>query len=357
MSKSKTRIQVEVTGESPVTEPVQIPAPTPMQAVALDLGNAYCVLTASGGITATWRSVQGRISDAKRLKDLPFEDVLKFGETWYVFGEKAYTYAPRNLEDYPAKNRYTSPWYKRLFTYALHRAYGLRVPTDETMSPRVILSVPASLYSNEPIVQNIRRNLIGSHEIHTTFDTCLKVEIVPDDLVVIPEGAGSFIAAASVEGGGALNHGLWFVLDVGYLTTDLIVFRDGEYVPDFAMSDDAAGISEVAKTVARHVAGVTGVDLDPVDIDPQLQCESIIVNSLTVPIKEVRDMGLMALGERIGRLVLQASAGQNVTGVLLTGGGTDHVRNYIAAAGLPTITRTANPRRDNVDGAFKMLVD
>ena len=91
MSKSKTRIQVEVTGESPVTEPVQIPAPTPMQAVALDLGNAYCVLTASGGITATWRSVQGRISEAKRLKDLPFEDVLKFGETWYVFGEKAYT--------------------------------------------------------------------------------------------------------------------------------------------------------------------------------------------------------------------------------------------------------------------------
>lgn len=328
------------------------PQATTIRAISLDLGNAYCNLVADGPVIADWRSVQGRVSDARGLNELPFDHVLKIGETWYVFGEAAYTYAPRTLEDFPATNRYTSKWYKRLFAYALHRAYGLRL-ADGPFYPAVILSIPASHYSNDLVVDNVRENLVGPYVLGTTHGTATQAEILPDNLRIIPEGAGSFLAAAA--GNKALESGLWFILDVGYLTSDIVAFRNGDYAPDLATSDPAAGMSRVAQAVARFIAGITGVELRPADIDPHLHCPSIEVNKEQIDIQDVKQVAISALGERIARFVSQAAAGQNLSGLLLTGGGAELMRDAIQIPGLPPALVAPNPRRANVEGAYKLI--
>lgn len=328
------------------------PQATLIRAISLDLGNAYCNLMADGPVVSDWRSVQGRVSDSRGLKELPFDDVIQIQDTWYVFGEAAYTYAPRTLEDFPATNRYTSKWYKRLFAFALHRAYGLRL-ADGPFYPAVILSIPASHYSNDLVVEKIRENLIGPYFLVNTHGQATQAVIDSAGLRIIPEGAGSFLAAAAANRN--LESGLWFVLDIGYLTSDIVAFRDGDYAPDLATSDSEAGMSRVAKAVARFIVGVTGVELRAADIDPQLHCPSIEINKEMIDIQDVKRTAVVTLGERIARFVMQASAGQNLSGLLLTGGGAELLRDAIQIPGLPIPIVAPNPRRANVEGAYKLL--
>lgn len=327
---------------------------TTIQAISLDLGNAYCNLTASGGLNFDWRSVQGRVSDATRLKDLPFDHVINIEGQLWAFGSAAYTFAPRTLEDFPATNRYFSAWYKRLFTYALFRAFGLRIG-EGVFYPRVILSIPAGLYSNEDVVRKVKDNLIGAYTISTVLGTDLHVVIHPGNMQVVPEGAGAYIACASAPNGAVFQQGLWFVVDVGYLTSDIVAFRDGDYVPDLSNSDPAAGMRYVSGAVARKLHAITSVDLKPEEIDPYLQCDAMTVNSVSHPIGAYRTAALTNLGTRIAGFVQRNSAGLNLTGIILAGGGADYVHEYISSAGLPAVHLSPNARRANVEGAYSLI--
>ncbi len=333
---------------------VTLPQPTEVDAISLDLGNAYSNLMASGGLSCDWRSIQGRLSDSTRLKELPFDHCINIGGVHWVFGAVAYTWCPRTLEDFPATNRYFSDWYRRLFLYALHRAFGLRLG-EGVFYPQVVLSIPAGLYANEDVVRKVRETLTGSYRIGTTLGTDLNIVISPDALKIIPEGAGAYIACASAPNGAVFQQGLWFVVDVGYLTSDIVAFRDGDYVPDLSNSDPAAGMRYVSGAVARKLHAITSVDLKPEEIDPYLQCDAMTVNSVSHPIGAYRTAALTNLGTRISGFVQRNSAGLNLTGIILAGGGADYVKEYVGGAGLPAIHIAPNARRANVEGAFSLI--
>lgn len=329
--------------------------PTIPSIISGDLGNAYGNIKADQGIEIDFRSVQGRISDANRMSELPFDHCLQIDGSWYVFGEEAYKLAPRTLEDFPATSRYTDIWYKRLFTYALHRVYGIRLG-EGWISPRIVLSIPAALFKNDGIVEQIKANLVSPYKLITTHAGCTPmIQVSPENLTIIPEGAGSYLAAAASSK--PMESGLWLVVDVGYLTTDIVAFLDGDYLPDLAASDPAAGMSSVAQAVANHIAAASGVDLPASTVDRDLRCPAILINGITIPIEEQRNAALTRLGERIGRFLVQHAARQNVSGVLLTGGGAELLRDRVHARGLPGVSIAPNPRRANVEGGYKLLDD
>jgi hypothetical protein len=324
--------------------------------ISLDLGNGYCNLQADGGVAADWRAVQARVSDSRQLDKPPFDHLIKIDGQQYVFGEAAYIYAPRTIEDYPATNRYTSAWYRRMFAYALHRAYGLRL-SESPFYPEVVLSIPAEYFANDAVVEAVKRNLIGAYTIETVLGTTLQVVIHAEKLVIIPEGAGSFLAAATIEGDQSpLNSGLWIVGDGGYLTFDCIGFLNGDYVPDLSRSDPAGGVSRIASAVNKFIAGETGVSLPTHAIDAQLACDEITVNRRTVNIAGAKRRAIEQLGERVGRFIMEVASGQNLAGVLLTGGAAELLRDAIQAPGLPPLSIAPNPRRANVEGGFKLIV-
>ncbi|HRE48801.1 MAG TPA: ParM/StbA family protein [Aggregatilineales bacterium] len=330
-----------------------LPHPTEIQAISLDLGNGYCNLMADGGISADWRSVQGRLSDATRFNDLPFDDVINISGVWWAFGAGAYTYAARSLEDFPATNRYFSEWYKRLFTYALHRAYGVRLG-EGIFYPRVVLSIPAGIFANEDVVQRVKESLAGDYQIGTTRGSELRVKIEDGNLQIIPEGAGSYIATATQNQ--IVQSGLWYVGDGGYLTFDVIAFRDGDYAPDLSVSDAAAGMRYVAAAVSRKLHAAAGNEVRPEDIDPYLTCDAITINGRAYPIGEHRATAICQLVERVAGFITRSMSGQNLTGIILTGGGAEVLRTGLEQALVPlTVIVAPNPRRANVLGGFALI--
>jgi hypothetical protein len=325
--------------------------------LAVDLGNAYCNLAADGGIVADWRSIQGRVSDANRMRDLPFDHIIGLGDAWYVFGEAAYTYAPRSLEDFPTTERYTTAWYRRLFAYALHRAYGLRL-AEGPFYPKAIVSIPAREFANTRRTEQVRDNLTGPYIIHNTLGSTLQVVMNKEALTIVPEGAGTFfymLDKHSQNGRSSYAQGTWLVLDLGYLTGDVVGFIDGEYIPDMATSDSQAGMRYVAQRVADFVRSEGGPDIPAEHYDPQLGCDSVIINGLAYNIQKERDDARAALAERIVRFITRIAAGQNLSGILLTGGGAEVMGDLLNLKKLPPLTRVPNPRRANVDGAYSLL--
>ncbi len=325
------------------------------QIISLDLGNAYTNMKTDAGETLDWRSVQGKVGDANRMKDLPFDHTLNIGGEWWVFGEAAYTYTPRTLEDYPATSRYTSDWYRRLFFYALHRAYGLRVREgDSWFEPQVILSIPAGQFNNDAVVQKVRSSLAGEHTLGTTLGY-LRVRLHHSNLFIIPEGAGSFVAASMDSPTAGLDKGIVLVVDVGYLTTDILGYRGGDYMPELAESDSEAGMRVVARAVARDVYAQTGVELRPEEVDPYTLCDALVVRGKAIPIKEARARAMVDLGKRVVGFITRVATRLNVSNVLLTGGGAEALHPILQAQiGMPTLV-APNARRANVEGAYLLL--
>jgi hypothetical protein len=335
-----------------------VPQATEMAAISIDLGNAYSNLQASGGISADWRSIQGVVSENSRMGQPVFDAMIHYDNEWRVFGEMAPTYSAR-IEDFATTDRYTSAWYKRLFAYSLHRAYGKRF-SESPFYPKVIASIPAKEYAIDERVQQVRANLLGPYVIGDIHGNTLQVDVLTDNLTIIPEGAGAYFSMLKANDGRSTSpyaRGLWYVLDLGYLTADIVAFNDAEYMPDSAASKADLGMRSVATQVAKSVRGAGGPDLDPAHYDSQLRCDAILANGRSFPIAEVRDRALCSLGERITRFLQSQASGQNLSGILLAGGGAELLDGYINAPGLPVKMRVPNSRRANVEGAFKLLTE
>lgn len=334
----------------------QLPSPTPELAVgttakiSLDLGNAYSNIRADGGIIADLRSVIGRIGNANQMKSLPADSAITIGGVGYVFGEAAYTFAANTLEDFPTKDRYTSDWYKRLFAFGLFKAYGMRL-SEGVFYPHVVSSVPASEYKIKSRVEQIKARLVGSYEIETTQNTCLHVVIDPKNLTIIPEGSGTYFKFA--EPGSKYERGVWVVLDLGYLTGDIVIFRDGEYMAEKSTSNDTIGVHKIAEAVAEFVYASGGPDQPPHAYDKVLMCDVIPVSGADYSIKEIRDTTIVEVAERINRFLQQATSGLNIAGVLVGGGGADRYFDHIHVKGIKE--KATDPRRSNVDGGYIML--
>lgn len=324
--------------------------------LSLDMGNAYSNIQTDGGVAIDYRSIMAPLSTANKIAEWPVEDVACFEGEWWVVGDRAYTLAPKAIQENPTVNRYISPWYKRLFAFALHKTL-YRGVGGEIFYPRVISSIPAELFKDADETQAIKNNLIGSYEIGNTWGGSIMVEVLPKRLVLIPEGVGTFFGL--VFGGGnntQFTSGTWMIADAGYLTLDAVMLRDGDYIADAAKSDEKTGLSVVADTLRTFVFQRTRVRLTNHEIDTAMQCDTVVANTKSVNVKQAREDALLSLGKRASLLLEQWAAGQNLSGIIFTGGGAEHLHPYILSNNLPPLMLAARPRRANVEGAYSYLV-
>ena len=325
--------------------------------LSLDLGNAYANGRADNGLAFDYRSIIAPLGDANRLNWTKADEdsVIKYGDQWYVFGDRAYTLAPDTIEEYPTVNRYTSTWYKVLFAAALHRAFVARIG-EGIIYPRLIVSIPAALFKSKGEAERVKANLIGEYRIDNVMGSTLAVNILPNKIVIVPEGIGTFFQF--VFGGGQneqFKTGTWVIADSGYLTLDAVFVRDSAYMPELAQSDEKTGISVVSEKLREYVRENARVRLDRATIDRGLECDSITVNEKPVNISALKQKAFTALAARAAKLVETWAAGQNLRGVILTGGGAPYLYPYMESANLPKIFLAQNPRRANVEGAYLYL--
>lgn len=327
--------------------------------LSLDLGNAFSNIRGDNGFTDDFRSVLAPLSNANSIDDPEsnIRDVFTINGKTYVGGEKVYTLAPDAVEDNPTVNRYVSDWYKRLFAYALHRAFRKRVGRG-IVYPRIISSVPAQLFKNGAEVDTIKANLCGDYQIGNVMGGELIVSVLPQKTIIIPEGVGTFFGYVFGAGRNPqFERGTYMIADSGYLTLDCVVLRDGEYMPDRAYSDALTGISRVAEAVKARVFSEARVDLSAAELDTALSCDTVTANGKIVQIAETKQKVLTELGARASLMLERWASGLNLSGVVFTGGGAPYLHPYIQTDKIPAPIMPTNTRRSNVEGAYLYLTD
>lgn len=332
--------------------------PPSIEWVVMDLGNGYSKMMCSGiDKPLRWRSVQGHVGHKTRLNSLPQDWTIRWRGTYFVFGEQAYTESANSIEDFPTTDRYTSEWYKRMFGFALHKAFGLRVSqqvSDFPFMPEIVASVPAKEYSNPARLEAIRENLSGLYKIETVLGTMTEIDVNEANLTLIPEGAGSFLYMTA-QGHPNMEQGLWAVLDLGYLTGDIVFFKDGAYVADSSDSDDKLGMINISERVTESIRGQGGPSLSAAEIDPIVNDPCITISGVPYTVADAYQAAMTDLGNRVTSFLNKKCAGKNISGVLLTGGNVANQASFIALSRLPTPLICDDGENGNIRGAAVMV--
>lgn len=322
--------------------------------LAANLGNGYTNWVASTGKRGDFRSVTARVSKANRLVDLNAENVIVLDGELIAFGEYAYRAAPYNVQEQTRINRYTEPLYRELMACALYTAFSEYIGT-QLVYPRVMIDVPAQVYKQTAIVDRIKANLQGQYRIGNPSGGELVLDV--QHLTIVPEGIGAYFYEIFGAGNDQrVQNGTWVFLDIGYLTSDVVIVRDADYLSDAARSDPQLGISRVAEQVLEFIHSETGVLLQRAEIDRALNCPSVEVNGVQVDYSVARDAALQQLAYGVVEFLRQSIKGLNVRGIKLVGGGAEYLMPHLRQGnGIPPIMMAANPRRVNVEGLYAYL--
>lgn len=325
--------------------------------LSLDLGNAYSNAQGDNGLALDWRSIQAPLSASNKIADWPIADVIEFNGQWWAVGDPCYTLAPDNIQENPTTNRYISEWYKRLFAFALHKAFYKRVG-EGVLYPRIITSIPASLFKSQDETAAVKANLVGDYEIGNVFRGDLIINVSPLHVVIVPEGIGTYFQYVFGAGNNsAYQAGTWMIADGGYLTLDCVMVRGGDYIADAAQSDERAGMSIVAAELKEYIRSKTRASLDRAEIDKAMECDTITANGKTVNIVQARTDMIERVAQRATLKLEEWAAGKNLSGILLTGGGAKYLHPHIVSNNLPPISLVPNARRSNVNGAYLYAVN
>lgn len=337
MSKRKVESVIVETYESPLA--------------SFDMGNANSKV-ATADLKDEFRSILGRLSRARRFNVDKLPVFIYEGQA-YVYSDAGRDYMDNEPISFNDMTRYTDVRYRRLFVAALWHSFN-HLATDGVLYPIIVSSIPASLYAGNDQVEAVKANLTGPYEIDGLDGRTLHCVVHPNNLLIIPEGVGSYFQALYLDKRIAVSEAA--ILDVGFYTTDLIFHNKGVYIAGSARSTKH-GVRQVAESVHRHLQAADDFQGDVPTVDNALESGSIQIANRCVNVTEQRDLAYAELADEIIAFYLANRGSRQPATVLLSGGGATGVFRALPEKLLNEGWRvvSGDPRRANVDGAFQFL--
>jgi hypothetical protein len=333
------------------TKPKQPECSSPSTLASFDLGNATAKI-ATACLKTDFRSIAGRLSRSRRFGDLKSPLVFSFENETLVFGDEARDLIDGEPTAYTDMTRYTSGFYRKLFAAALWRAFQ-EIATQGVVYPTIVCSIPVIEYGAGK-ADEVRKNVAGSYAIEGHDGKTLYAHVKASEIVIIPEGAGSYFQALSI--GNGLGGQEVAILDIGFYTTDLVIFHQGNYVAGSARSAKH-GVRQVADAVHYYLTAQHGYEGDLWAVDNALESGEISIANQRVRFHEPRDEAFYNLTADLLTFYRSSKGSRSPAAVLLSGGGARGVWPF-----LPDDLRSqgwdivpGDPRRANVDGAFQFL--
>lgn len=263
--------------------------------------------------------------------------------------------------------RYTSAdWFALIDVLFLHIFAGRRGAAE--FAPTGIISLPVSVYNDKTIVDQVKANLLGKHEISDYEGCTLRIELDPKRLMIMPESAGAMFhfvydpktLAARKQ---ASATGTTLLIDIGYETTDLSLFEGMSYQRDRSFTITRAGMGTVARQIQEYASQLVGhVDVSRVDVGLRALAgltsdlkQIEVAPGVYVDVSSVYDYEVEMLANRIADDVRTRYA-KSITRALLGGGGAYHLAKKLRKL-LPYQIIEIVPDADlaNVWGAFTFL--
>lgn len=164
---------------------------------------------------------------------------------------------------------------------------------------------------------------------HFTGTHCLRINEIEFSLTiasvqVIPQPYGSYLHALLLDEKGAdakLGRGTVAVIDVGYLTTDMILIRQGDYI-EKACTSLADGISSIYRHVGRTLGQQYPGRMEERDVEEIVKTGSIQYMGQTITIdRALIHPEFQAYAKRIAAVADTLWAKEQVGVLLGTGGG------------------------------------
>lgn len=193
---------------------------------------------------------------------------------YWVFGHRLAELADTSrLATYTNETRYWSPWYIRFVLLPLLWGAMCHEYTKEAHVPRVLLSLPASVYTDEKKLALVKEALYGKNGIHTVYafgeKRPYKFVLDPNggNVVIRAEGTGSFYRALvnelDYQSIGQTQNVMPPTTDVleqsvmvgawGWLTFSVIGFRKGVPIQGLGKSNPYVGMSQLGLRLLPYI--------------------------------------------------------------------------------------------------------
>ncbi len=328
-------------------QPEQVARPL----ASYDLGNAGAKIK-TVDLATEFRSIAGRLSKSRSFGDLTSPLVFGFEGETLAFGDEARDLIDGEPVAYTDMTRYTDGFYRKLFAAALWRSFR-PVATEGILYPIVACSIPVSEYADGK-ADEVKKNVTGGYTLNGLDGVSLYASVLSENLIIIPEGAGSYFQALYAPGSGLASREV-AILDIGFYTTDLTIWNKGNYVTGSARSAKH-GVRQVAGEVYQHLRQQYRYEGDLWAVDSALEAGCIDIGNKCRSFVEQRDEAYANLLDDVMAFYHSSKGSRTPGAIILSGGGAEGVYKFLPDTLRDEGWRVAiNPRRANADGAFLFL--
>lgn len=282
---------------------------------AFDVGNSGTRVK-TPTVTADFRSIMGILSKNRMFGEIKSPLVFTLEGETLAFGDDCRDLINGDPIAYTDMSRYTDGFYRKLFAAALWTAFHA-MATEGVLYPMIVSSIPVSEFADGK-ADEVKQLLVGPYVIDGLHSETLHVMIEPENLLILPEGAGSYFQALYYPGSGLATQEV-AVLDIGFYTTDLVIFNRGGYVTGSAASAKH-GARLVSTEVAQWLRQNHKYAGDVWAVDSALVNGCIQIGPKCVGFADQRDNAYADLLDKIIAFY-QSSKGSRTPGVILMSGG------------------------------------
>ncbi|HEX2950945.1 MAG TPA: ParM/StbA family protein [Armatimonadota bacterium] len=318
---------------------------------SFDLGNATAKIK-TADVSTEFRSIAGRLSRNQRFGEITSPLVFGFEGDNLAFGDECRDLIDGEPIAYTDMRRYIDGFYRRLFAAALWRSFR-HLATQGVLYPTIVCSIPVSEYADGK-ADEVKQNVVGSYVMDGLDGVSLYVTVIPENLIIIPEGAGSYFQALYTPGSNLASREV-AIVDIGFYTTDLVVFNKGNYVAGSARSSKH-GVQQVAAGVYQYLRQQYRYEGDVWTVDNELAAGAINIGNRCFDFTEQRDGAYCDLLDDILTFYRSSKGSRTPSAVVLSGGGAEGVYKFLPEDLKDEGWRVAtNPRRANAEGAYLFL--
>jgi plasmid segregation protein ParM len=328
-----------------------------MTVLAIDIGYGFTKAMLPGQPAWMCLSTVGPAVDVRYEVDLGTEELgmtVKVDDRWYFVGKRALEQST-NARQTLAVTKVGGVEQKAQFYAA---AGELMKTTVEEVA--VITGLPVADYTPDK-KRRLREMLLGHHVVERPRKWTREFKVT--DVHVLPQGIGALYAMALDRRGQLsqanrdLFEGLVGIVDIGWLTTNLILTEELRYV-EKGSNSIMAGIGRVLRGVGKDLKREYDLEwtLQLGRLDGAVRDREVEVYGDKVDISHLVEPHL----EDVGGTIMAAAqslpgwgGGAGLKAVVLTGGGSYLLGEYVRKVYPHTRSNSERPELDNVTGYLR----
>ena len=297
--------------------------------VGIDVANSTIKSWTDGDVHQVYRNTIKVINDAGLVYS------FKTDYQMFVFNKEVYEVGDISVMGSGGRGsaRYNSANFKTEAIIGISKLLG----ECDGVKIRVVTGVPSSLSKNTAVVEEMKRNLVGTYDVKSVvWDQVRTVAFEVVDVIVVPQPLGTIYNYVTNKQTGELDQKLLtqrvLVVDIGWGTTDLALLESaqvrGTFGFEIGCSDYIAGVQEETNNKMPE-ANIFALNAHELDL-AMLQSTNVETPFGVFDLAAIADKHRKIQAENIYKHVMGVGLEYNkLNKIIITGGGALQYQKYL----------------------------